>query len=243
MNNIYKGQNIFISGGSRGLGHQLAQQALERGANRIYATARKQQSLATLVELGQGNIIPLSMELSDATSVKAAVSAAKDASILINNAGILHFGNVLTMPMKEVEQDMQANHFGTLQVIREFYPYLQKHQSPRIVNILSIVSLASKAGISGYATSKAAAFSATQAIRGTLSKENIIVHAAFPGGMDTDMLAAVTSEDKDDPATIASEILDQMANGVLDIYPGHAKAVGELWNSEPRKLQYQFTGA
>ncbi len=74
-------------------------------------------------------------------------------------------------------------------------------------------------------------------------KENIKVHAAFPGGMDTEMLAAVTTEDKDDPNIIATEILDQVADDIMDIFPGHGKEVGELWKSNPRQLQYQFTGA
>lgn len=243
MNNIYQSQVVFVSGASRGLGKHLAMQLVERGAHKIYATARDQHSLRDLVEISGGKIIPLTMELSDRQSVEAAVSAARDASIIINNAGILHFGNVLTMPMEKINQDMEVNHFGTLRVIREFYPHLKQHNAARIVNILSIVSLASKAGIGGYATSKSAAYSATQAVRGTMLKENIKVHAAFPGGMDTEMLAAVTTEDKDDPNIIATEILDQVADDIMDIFPGHGKEVGELWKSNPRQLQYQFTGA
>jgi len=243
MNKVYHAKNIFVSGASRGLGFYLSLQLLQRGVNKLYVTARDSASLDKLVELGQGKVIPLSMDLSDTNSIKAAVSRAKDASLIFNNAGVLHFGNVLTMPLTEIEEDIQVNHLGLLQVIREFYPYLQTQTSSRVINILSIVSLASKAGIGGYATSKAAAFSATQSIRGTLSKEGIDVHAVFPGGMDTDMLAAVTSEDKDDPATIATQILNQVADGVLDIYPGHGKEIGELWRSDPRQLQREFTGA
>jgi NAD(P)-dependent dehydrogenase (short-subunit alcohol dehydrogenase family) len=243
MNNIYESRDVFVSGGSRGLGSNLVKQLLELGVNRLYVTARRLRSLDELVELGEGKVIPLCMELTDIESIKAAVYEAKSASIVINNAGDLHFGNVLTMQMEEIKHDMMVNHFGTLQVVRAFYPSLKHLNSPRIVNILSIVSLASKAGIGGYATSKAAAFSATQAIRGTLSKEGVKVHAAFPGGMDTDMLAPVTSEDKDDPAVIAEEILGQVANDVLDIYPGHGKDVGALWKTDPRQLERQFTGA
>ena len=243
MNNIYQAQDVFVSGGSRGLGSHLVKQLLAYGANKIYTTAREVKSLNGLVALGEGRVIPLAMELTNSESINAAVSRAKSASIVINNAGDLHFGNVLTMPIEEIKHDMIVNHFGTLQVIRAFYPYLSVQASSRIVNILSIVSLASKAGIGGYATSKAASFSATQALRGTLSKEGISVHAAFPGGMDTDMLASVTSEDKDDPELIASEILSSVANDVLDIYPGHGEEVGKLWKSNPRQLERQFTGA
>ncbi|MBE7635464.1 SDR family NAD(P)-dependent oxidoreductase [Sneathiella sp. P13V-1] len=243
MDAMFNSKSVFISGASRGLGAAFAKEVIERGADRIFVTARKSEDLGYLVAQAPDRVVPIEMELSDPASIHKAVEAAKSASIVINNAGLLHFGNVLDMPVRDIREDMEVNFYGTLEVIRQFTPHLKLSKDARVLNILSIVSLASKAGIGGYATSKAAAFSATQAIRGTLFKEGIAVHAAFPGGMDTDMLAAVTGEEKDDPTLIAKEILDQMSQGVLDIYPGHGQEVGLLWKRSPRELEQQFTGA
>ena len=243
MSNIYQDKNIFISGASRGLGFHLARLVLERDARKVYVTARDKASLSKIEAIDKERVIPVEMELSDSQSILNAVAAAEDASIVINNAGVLHFGSVLTMPMEELKEDMNVNHYGTLEVIRAFYPHLKRQSDARIVNILSVVALANKNGIGGYATTKAAAFSATQAIRGALAKAGIDVQAAFPAGMDTDMLARVTQEQKDDPADIATEILDEVAKGVSDIYVGSGKKECRLWAENPRKLQLQFTGA
>ena len=243
MDAMFNSKCVFISGASRGLGAAFAKEIIERGADKIFVTARKSEDLGYLVAQAPDRVVPIEMELSNPASIHKAVEAAKSAFIVINNAGLLHFGNVLDMPVRDIREDMEVNFYGTLEVIRQFTPHLKLSKDARVLNILSIVSLASKAGIGGYATSKAAAFSATQAIRGTLFKEGIAVHAAFPGGMDTDMLAAVTGEEKDDPTLIAKEILDQMSQGVLDIYPGHGQEVGLLWKRSPRELEQQFTGA
>lgn len=101
------------------------------------------------------------------------------------------FAGIISGVLDLLKRDMEVNYFGTLNVIHAFMPVLEKNGNAAIVNILSMLSLASMAGIGGYSASKAALFSATQAMRAELKAKNISVQSVFPGLIDTDMAKGV----------------------------------------------------
>jgi short-subunit dehydrogenase len=95
--------------------------------------------------------------------------------------------------------------------------------------------------VGGYSASKAALFSATQAMRGELKAKGIFVHAIFPGPIDTDM-----SRDFDMPKTSAQETAENIIKGILadqeDIFPDPMSAqVGELWAKDPKAVERMFS--
>ena len=75
------GAVVLVTGANGGLGRELVEQALARGAAKVYATARRPQ------EWNDPRVVPLTLDVTDADSVRAAVAQAQDVTVLINNAG------------------------------------------------------------------------------------------------------------------------------------------------------------
>ena len=113
-----------------------------------------------------------------------------------------------------------------------------------MVNELSIVSLCSMPAIGGYAASKAAAYSLTQALRAELRPKGIAVHAVLAGAMDTDMVRAMDMP-KTAPLTVARDLLSSIARGEDDILPEPAsQGMFQVWRRDPREPERQLaTGA
>ena len=72
---------VFISGANRGLGLAFAREALARGAKKVYAGARKPESVAL------AGVIPVKLDVTDETDIAAAARQCQDVTVLINNAG------------------------------------------------------------------------------------------------------------------------------------------------------------
>ncbi len=229
-----------VTGANRGIGLALVQQLLAQGAKRVYAGARDPQKLAGLAKEFAGRVVPIRIDLADPTSITAAATAAKDATILINNAGALEFGSQLTADLSSIRRDFETNYFGTLQVARAFAPNLEAHKGGTIVNVLSVVALASMPGIGAYSASKAAAHSLTLALRGELSKKGIAVLGAYPGPVDTDMAKGVDLP-KTPPTDVAIAILAGVEAGEHYILPDPmARQVYAGWSAGHTAVEAQF---
>ena len=132
---------------------------LARGAKRIYAGARDPSKLRAVASSSGGRVVALRIDLGDPASIAAAAKTAKDATLLINNAGALEFGSQVSADLAGIRRDFETNYFGTLQVTRAFVPALEANKNGAIVNVLAVVSLVSIPGLGGYSASKAAAHS------------------------------------------------------------------------------------
>jgi short chain dehydrogenase len=113
-----------------------------------------------------------------------AVAAGRDAAVAGEGAVEGVFGGVA-----EGSGDDAANYLGTLRVTRALAPVLERNAPAAVVNILTLIALAPAGPMAGYSPSKAAAHSITQALRAELRDRGITVLGAYPGGIDTDMLA------------------------------------------------------
>ena len=185
---------------------------------------------------------PLALDITDPASVTAAAAAAPDVTVLVNNAGILAFGSALTGDLASFERDLRTNYLGTLQVTRAFTPALERNAPAAIVNVLTLIALAPVGPMAGYSASKAAAHSITQALRAELRDRGITVLGAYPGGIDTDMLAGVEA-DKAPPEVVAQRIVASLAAGETVVFPDDAAAgAGSVYLSDPLKLEQMLTG-
>jgi NAD(P)-dependent dehydrogenase (short-subunit alcohol dehydrogenase family) len=138
---------------------------------------------------------------------------------------------------------MAANFDGIYAAIRAFVPVIEANGGGAIVNILSLLALASAPAMSGYSASKAAAHSITQALRTVLAPRGITVHGVYPGGIDTDMLAGLDAP-KTPPAEVATGLLDGLAADDEDIFPDpNARAMSKIWWSDPKSFEHAFSGA
>jgi short-subunit dehydrogenase len=136
---------------------------------------------------------------------------------------------------------LQVNAFGMLDVVRAFTPALIVNGPSAIVNVLSVVAMASMPALGGYSASKAAAWSMTQAMRGELGAKGVTVHAVFPGPIDTDMIRSFEMP-KTSAADVAQGILDGVEAGTEDIAPDAMSAnVLATFQRDPRALERQFS--
>jgi NAD(P)-dependent dehydrogenase (short-subunit alcohol dehydrogenase family) len=202
------GAVALVTGGHRGFGRAMVDELLERGAAKVYATSRAAQAPR------DARIHPLVLDVGDDHSVAAAVEAASDVSILVNNAGIHLNTSVVEAPLEDVRAELETNLFGVLRVARGFAPTLGRHPASSMVNVLSVVSWLSFGG--GYEISKAAAWSATNALRVQLRAQNTVVTALHVGYMDTDMAASVTAP-KADPRDVARQVADAIVAGEFEV--------------------------
>ena len=227
-----------VTGASRGLGRHLVDQLLERGAPKVYALARDTSRVRE-----DPRIVPVAFDLLDDDSIRAAAQRAADATLLINNASTAAFAGPLDAVMDAVRNELAVNFSGTFATVRAFVPALEANGGGHVVNVLSLLSLASTPPMTGYSASKAAAHSLTQALRPVLAARGITVHGVYPAGIDTDMVRGVDTP-KTSPAIVAAGVLDGLAAGEEDIFPDpNARAMAATWWSDPKSFERAFSGA
>jgi NAD(P)-dependent dehydrogenase (short-subunit alcohol dehydrogenase family) len=227
---------VLVTGANRGIGKALVEALLKKNVQKIYAAARK---IEELPNFGDNRVVPVKLDITDAAQIKNAVKQATDVQILINNAGSLAFASIIEGDEESLKRDMEVNYFGTINVTRAFIPALTKNGGG-IATVSSVVGLASMAAIGGYSASKAALFSAIQAMRSELKPKNIEVFGIFPGPIDTDMARSFEME-KTSPEETAENIVDGIIAGKEDIFPdNYSKEVSKTWASNPKELERQF---
>jgi len=236
MNQI-EGSIALVTGANRGLGQALVSALLEAGAAKIYAAVRDEQKLTHR----DPRVVPLTLDLTRPQSSVDAAKKAGDVRLLINNAGIMTAGNVLGARRADLDADFETNVHGTLSVIKAFVPVLERAPAgATIVNVLSLVSLASLPALGGYSASKAAAYSVTQALRAELRPKGIAVLAALPALIDTDMVRHLPAP-KNSPAATAQGVIAGIARGDEEIFPDpQAKQLGALWNQNHKEYERVF---
>lgn len=229
----------LVTGASRGIGRALVEALLEAGASRVYAAARTPATLAKLAQSYPGRVVPLELDVTNTQQVEAAARTAADTNLLINNAGLLSAYGLLSSPPEVLQREFATNFYGTLAVTRALLPSLEA-RGGAVVNLLTVVSLASMAGLGGYSASKAAAFSMTQALRAELKPRGVAVHAVFPGPVDTDMARDLTLP-KTKPAEVAAAIVEGVDRGDEDILPDPmSRQVYEQWRRDPKAVEQMF---
>lgn len=204
------GARILITGANRGLGNALARAALARGAAKVYAGARNPAS----VDLA--GVTPIGLDITDPASVAAAASGATDVDVLINNAGVSTYTDLVTGDLDTIRFEMETQFFGTLNMVRAFAPVLKANGGGAIVNVLSALSWFSIEGSNAYAASKAAAWSLTNGVRLELAKQGTTVTGVHLGVVDTDMTKDYDGP-KLPPSTVADAALDGLEAGELEV--------------------------
>lgn len=213
----------FVTGANRGIGRAYVERLAAAGA-RVYAGARDVSSLAPLAAK-YPNVRPVALDVTDPASIKAAAALSTDVNLLINNAGTARMGGVTDIDsLDDARADMDVNYFGLLNVSRAFAPILTGNAPAAMVNVLSIVSLIGFPRLATYSASKAAALSATRAIRAELAPKGVRVVGVMPGFVDTDLTKGLEAP-KMSPYDVADETFAALERGDDDVYAG-AQAAG-----------------
>jgi NAD(P)-dependent dehydrogenase (short-subunit alcohol dehydrogenase family) len=223
---------VLITGANRGIGRALVDDALRRGARRVYAGTRGH------FPASDQRVVPVALDVTNPAQIQDAVGTVESLDVLINNAGIALYDDLSDPSV--LERHLAVNLFGTYAVTRAFLPMLMR-SGGAVVNNLSINALAPLPLIPAYSVSKAAAFNLTMSLRAVLAPQGVHVHAILTGPVDTDMTRDLDIP-KSTPQSVASAVFDALERGEEDIFPDPvSQSLAVEWASSPAKaLERQF---
>ncbi|MEU6024841.1 SDR family oxidoreductase [Micromonospora sp. NPDC047134] len=205
-------QIALVTGANRGIGRQFVLELLARGARKVYATARRPETLS----FDDPRVVPLRLDLLDHDTIRAAAATATDVTVLVNNAGIATGAQLVTGDLTEVRREMDTHFWGTLEMIRQFTPVLAAGGGGAIVNVLSALSWFAAPGTGSYSAAKAAEWNMTNAVRLELAPQGTLVQGVLLGAADTTMSAGY-----DGPKIEAREVprlsLDGLEAGSIEV--------------------------
>ena len=237
-----RGSIALVSGANRGIGRALVDALLDQGARRVYATGRDLATLDGVVALDRARVRPLKLDVTNPGDARAAAGAAGDVNLLINNAGVATAAGAADTSIDMIRETMETNFFGLVNVTNAFLPTLREHHGA-IVNILTIVALASSPILAAYNASKAAGWSLTQSLRADLARHGITVHGVFPGAVDTDMIRSFTLP-KTPAIDVARAVLDGVEAGTEDIFPDPmAQQLYAAWRQDHKAVERQLAAS
>jgi len=203
---------VLITGANGGLGREFVRQALERGARKVYASARSPRAW------DDERIVPLTLDVTDAESIATAARTAGDVTVVINNAGATAPGRLLDTDLNDVRNLFETNVFGPLAVARAFAPVLAANgrdgQGGALVDIHSALSWLARGG--AYSATKAALWSLTNSLRLELAGQRTQVVGVHLGYTDTPMIADLDVH-KEDPADIVREVYNGLETGEYEV--------------------------
>src|SRR5262249_29252342 len=225
-------KTILITGANRGIGLALVNEALRRGATRVYAGTRG------VLQTAEKRVTPLKLDVTSVSQIQQAVDAVDTLDLLINNAGVARYDDLSNLDA--LEEQLAVNLFGTFRVPRAFLPVLKRTKGAIVTN-LSLAALAALPMIPAYSISKAAVFNMTQSLRALLAPDDVTVHDVFLGPIDTEMSRGLEIP-KASPESAAQGIFDGLEKGEEDIFPDPAsRSLAEAWRSGAAKtLERQF---
>ncbi|MFC7533293.1 SDR family oxidoreductase [Actinoplanes sp. GCM10030250] len=217
----------FITGTSRGFGRQFAESALERG-DRVAATARTTGALDDLVAKYGGNVLPLTLDVTDKSAVTAAVTAAHETfgrlDVVVNNAGYGLFGAVEEISEQQLREQLETNLFGVFFVTQAVLPILRAQGSGHIIQISTIGGVGAFPSLGGYHASKWALEGLTESLAQEVAGFGIKVTLVEPGGFSTDW--GGSSAVHADPNPAYQPMRDAMAARRGGSQPGDPAATG-----------------
>lgn len=224
------GSVVLVTGANGGIGTHFVREALARGASKVYATARNPR------DWDDERIVPLTLDVTDPAAIQAAVAAAPDVTVLINNAGASpSSAGILTHTDEEIRANVETNFLGPLFLARAFAPILAAKNESVIIDVHSLLSWYAVAGI--YSATKAALWSATNSLRLELSPQGVHVVGVHVGYVDTAM-AAHSTDPKTQPAELVRRVFDAVEAGKYEVLADEASAQVKAGLSAPIEALY-----
>jgi len=194
---MFAGKTVVITGGSSGVGKELAARLLHRGAS-LALVARDERKLESVVaglertKPGAAQVRGYPCDVAQWPAVAGTMSAISKElgppDILINSAGILREGYFERLPLESFRAVMDTNFYGTLHCIRAVLPAFNEKGGGTIVNISSMAGLVGCFGYSAYCASKFALTGLTNTLRSELKPRNIKVHLVCPPEFESPMV-------------------------------------------------------
>ena len=195
-----------VTGGAKGIGAATAQRLHDEGG--YVAILDIDVSGESLI--ASDRALFMQCDVADSKAVQEAISRVVDQfgeiEILVNNAGIQHYGTVLTTPEEEWDQVMQINLKSAFLCSKHVIPSMKRHGKGTVVNVASVQSFHSQQNVAPYTTSKAALLGLTRSIAVDFAPAIRSV-AVCPGTVDTPMVRWTAEQTGD-----ADALYDEVAN-------------------------------
>ena len=191
-------KTIFITGGSRGIGKEIALKFAENGYNIVTNYVSDKTDVEGLKkEFEEKGVKSLIVKADVASSeeieslVKKAIEEFESIDVLVNNAGITKDNLLMRMNEEEFNKVIDVNLKGTYIVTKIVSKYMMKKRKGNIINLSSVVGVVGNAGQCNYSASKAGIIGFTKSIAKELASRNIRANAVAPGFIETDMTAVL----------------------------------------------------
>lgn len=191
-------KTVFITGGGRGIGKEVALKFAENGYNIVTNYVSDKTDVEALKkefeEKGVKSLI-LKADVTDSEAienlVKKAIEKFESIDVLVNNAGITKDNLLMRMSEEEFTKVIDVNLKGTYIVTKIVSKYMMKKRQGSIINLSSVVGVVGNAGQCNYSASKAGIIGFTKSIAKELASRNIRANAVAPGFIETDMTAVL----------------------------------------------------
>lgn len=201
---MFKGKNVIVTGGSRGIGRAIAIEFGKKGANVVInyvsSDAEAEKVAEEIKSLG-GNAILVKGDVSSFEEGKKLIDETVKVfgtiDILINNAGITKDGLIMRMKEEHFDKVIDINLKGVFNTCKSAVSHMLKQRSGKIINISSVVGVVGNAGQANYAASKAGVIGLTKSIAKEVGARGITVNAVAPGFIKSDMTDVLSEKVKD----------------------------------------------
>ncbi len=191
-------RTVFITGGGRGIGKEVALKFAENGYNIVTNYVSDKTDVEALKkefeEKGVKSLI-IKADVTDSEAienlVKKAIEEFESIDVLVNNAGITKDNLLMRMSEEEFTKVIDVNLKGTYIVTKIVSKYMMKKRQGSIINLSSVVGVVGNSGQCNYSASKAGIIGFTKSIAKELASRNIRANAVAPGFIETDMTAVL----------------------------------------------------
>lgn len=193
-------KKAIVTGGSRGIGKAIVI-ALCKADYQVVFCYKNAKAEADKLEALYKNSTAIFADMADVSSVDAfikdAIKLLKGVDILINNAGVAHFGLLHEMSVEEWDELFAINTRSAFLTSKRVLPSMIAQKRGNIINISSMWGETGASCEVAYSASKGALIAMTKALAKEVGPSNIAVNCISPGVIQTDMISNLSQEDKD----------------------------------------------
>ncbi|MDY0256342.1 3-oxoacyl-[acyl-carrier-protein] reductase [Gudongella oleilytica] len=221
-----KGKTALVTGGSRGIGREIALGLAARGCNvAITFISSEETALKVVDELTEYGVkaVAVKADTGNKEQVEEMVGQVEESlgkiEILVNNAGITRDNLLIRMSEEDWDQVMQTNLKGAFLTTKAVVRGMMKNRYGKIINISSVVGVMGNAGQANYSASKAGLIGLTKSTAKELASRGIRVNAIAPGFIKTDMTDA-----------LKEEVIQEMLKSIPLGYLAEPKEISNLVN-------------
>lgn len=184
--------HIVITGGSRGIGAAAVRAFAARGDRVTFFYEKSEEAAAALAR--ETGAEAVRCDVSDEAAVNAAFAKIPETDVLINNAGICHYGLISQITPDQWRRLFAVNVDGIFYCVRAVLPAMLGRQAGCILNVASMWGQVGASCEAAYSATKGAVLSLTKALAQELGPSHIRVNAVAPGVIQTDMCANLNAD-------------------------------------------------